>query len=115
MNALIERVEGATGPDRELDMLIENALGLAKFERDPRVGYGDADYNRVAPKPLTASLDAAMTLTSGMPEYTVWAIWHEALRECSKAGADLVRDLPRFIVAAALKARAQSTGENGHG
>jgi hypothetical protein len=62
LDRLIERVERATEGSRELDMLIENALGLAQFERDPHVGYGDADYNRVDPKPLTTSLEAAMTL-----------------------------------------------------
>jgi len=56
------RVEALEGPCRECDCLIENTLGLAKFERDPRVIYGDAYYNRVEPKPYTASLDAAMTL-----------------------------------------------------
>ena len=69
--ALAERVERAEGLDRRLDCLIENALGLAKFQRDPRVGYGDADYNRVSPKPYTASLDAAMSL---VPED-----WHLSL------------------------------------
>lgn len=69
--ALAERVERAEGPDQRLDCLIENALGLAKFQRDPRVGYGDADYNRVSPKPYTASLDAAITL---VPEWCLWSI-----------------------------------------
>lgn len=62
MSDLITRLEALTGPCRLCDCLIENALGLAKFERDPRVIYGDADYNRVEPKPYTASIDAAMTL-----------------------------------------------------
>ena len=60
--ALAERVETAEGPDRRVDCLIENALGLAKFERDPRVIFGDADYDRVPPKTYTASIDAAITL-----------------------------------------------------
>ena len=59
---LAERCEAATGPDRSLDTLIENALGIAKFERVPRSGFGGAEYERVTPKPYTASLDAALTL-----------------------------------------------------
>jgi hypothetical protein len=50
---LSARVEALEGPCRECDCLIENTLGLAKFERDPRVIYGDAYYNRVEPKPYT--------------------------------------------------------------
>lgn len=68
---LADRVEALTGPDLEVDCLIENALGIAKFERDPRVFFGDADYNRVSPKPYTASLDAAMTL---VPDGWYWSI-----------------------------------------
>lgn len=63
--ALAERVEQATEPDRGLDCLIENALDLAKFDRDPCVGYGDAEYSRRTPKPYTTSIDAAMTLVPG--------------------------------------------------
>ena len=55
-------LEAATGPDRYLDMWIENVLGISRFQRDPKVGYGDADYDRVPPKPLTASIDAAVAL-----------------------------------------------------
>ena len=70
MSGLIERIEAAGGPDRQLDMLVENALGLAIFDRDPAVGFGDADYNRRDPKPYTASIDAAVTL---VPEGWEWA------------------------------------------
>jgi hypothetical protein len=59
---ILARLQGATGPDENLDVLIENALGVARFERDPRIGFGDADYNRVPAKPLTASIDAALDL-----------------------------------------------------
>lgn len=60
--SIAERIEELEGPCREMDCLIENALGLAVFDRDPRVIYGDAEYNRREPQPYTASLDAAMTL-----------------------------------------------------
>jgi hypothetical protein len=59
---LAKRVEALDGPNFAIEVEIENALGLAVFVRDPKVGYGDADYDRRAPKPYTASLDAAMQL-----------------------------------------------------
>ena len=59
---LISRLEQAEAGSKHLDCLIENALGLAKFDRDPKVGFGDADYNRREPKPYSTSLDAVMTL-----------------------------------------------------
>lgn len=67
---LAGRVEALEVGDGRLNCLIENALGLAKFERDPRVLFGDADYNRVDPKPYTSSIDAAMGLVP--PDS-----WHE--------------------------------------
>lgn len=70
LEELAAMVERAVQADREMDCLIENALGIAKFERDPRVGYGDANYDRVPPKPYSASLDAAMSL---VPEG--WLRW----------------------------------------
>ena len=68
---LSARVEALEGPCRECDCLIENTLGLAKFERDPRVIYGAAYYTRVEPKPYTASLAAAMSL---VPEGLRWCV-----------------------------------------
>jgi len=67
--ALAERCEKAAGPDHRLDVLIENALGLAKFKRFPDTLIGDSDYIRCDIKPLTASLDAAMTLVPDGHEF----------------------------------------------
>ena len=40
-----------------------------------------------------------------MAEVELWQLWNAALTECSKAEAHLVKDLPRFIAIAALKAK----------
>ena len=77
LNDLAARVEAGNVPDARLDCLIENELGLARFERDPRVGYGDADYNRVDPKPFTASIDAAMTLVPEGCLMVMKQVWAE--------------------------------------
>lgn len=70
--ALADRVEALKAPDEHIDWLIENALGLARFELDrpdPRSeGWLD---KRVKPKPYTASLDAAMTL---VPDEYDWIL-----------------------------------------
>lgn len=82
--ALADRVEALTGPDREVDAAIAVAA-LGWFTIPPRyegdkVGYGyiDADGVRVHPghggdqmvPRLTASLDAAMTLYTVLPDLT---------------------------------------------
>lgn len=80
LRALADRVEALTEPDRQIDCKIENALGLAVFDRDPRIIYGDADYSRREPKPFTASLDAAMTLVpEGWDHMEVYSPDHQTL------------------------------------
>jgi len=70
--ALADRVEAATGPDRDIDCWIENRLDLAKFVPDSPAPHGGGWLDkRVEPKPYTASLDAAMTL---VPEGAFWSI-----------------------------------------
>jgi hypothetical protein len=61
--ALAERCEAATGPDRELDKAIFDAL---PFDALPKGIEGIARY--------TASLDAAMTL---VPEGALWEVDHK--------------------------------------
>ncbi len=118
--SLAERCEQAKGPDRDIDCWIENTLGLAKFERDPRVGFGDADYNRIEPKPFTASLDAAMSL---VPKGLRWCVDtcggdkvysfvediydFSAETDCHKANA---LSPALALCAAALRARAYNGG-----
>lgn len=56
---LLERVEGATGPDRELDAAIECALAST---------WGSA----INPRPYTASLDAALALVERVRPGWTW-------------------------------------------
>lgn len=63
---LAERCEVATGPDRELDHGIAEALGWRRITRLPPENGGDEVYDcgsewAALPK-FTASIDAAMTL-----------------------------------------------------
>ena len=85
LRLLADRVEAATGPDRELDCVIAVAA-LGFFEVPPRwegapIGYGyiDADGAEVRPgqggdqlvRHFTTSLDAAMTLVPEGAEFLV--------------------------------------------
>ena len=124
MTDLIERLEAATGPDRELDAAIFAAVYPDKVP-SPIVesGYGwrydkrhwwlaTGEDSRVMPKMVTperytASIDAALTLAGDMNETRLWHLWHDALSRCSKAEAHIVRDLPRFICIAALHAKGE--------
>jgi len=103
---LIERLEAATGPDRELDEMIRVALG-----------YPPKPWN------YTSSIDSAMTLVDGnlwtMDSWSgpAWSagIWspftHRWLVYCDK---DRRRPTPALALCiAALKARLQSGGGNG--
>lgn len=74
MKELIERIEGAEGPSRELDAEIFNALAMAvhheggytHFEIGGRIFHADCQ-----PPRYTASLDAAMSL---VPEGKEWTL-----------------------------------------
>lgn len=72
---LIERVAGATGPDREIDRLI--ALWqfpyLSELPRADHGGWHSVDYGLIAPaEPYTSSVDAALGLVErALPTYTV--------------------------------------------
>lgn len=85
---LIERLEKATGPDREIDALIHVMLGASGFDSEWRydtfkenisswafrneIGRVCANYK--IPH-YTASIDAALTL---MPNVRwIWCVWHE--------------------------------------
>ncbi len=124
ISGLVERVEAASGPDRELDCLIENALGLAKFERDPRVNFGDADYTRAPYKHYTASLDAAMTLVPegwGFAVHTAddrartaravcWTEGNRAVRSPKTSDDGPIATPALALCAAALRARSTAQG-----
>jgi hypothetical protein len=71
LTKLAERVMALEGPDRSVDLWIENYLGLARFEpAHPFRSHCDGD-TRKEPKPFTASLDAAMSL---VPEGYSWTL-----------------------------------------
>lgn len=87
MKDLIERLEKASGPDRELDRDIARASGW--FERDgiwyqPIDGF---DYpNAYVPK-YSASLDASLAL---VPEGWEWALYFEGGKYRAEAGDPLL-------------------------
>lgn len=129
---LIDRLEKAEGPDRELDLAIHVALypdgeiarlvkehrrgldhkpgmawdiwhsGSVVFER--RTEDGRCPYNGGIPLPaVTSSLDAALTL---VPEGSVWAVMrHENGRFYADVGNSMQRDgasAPLALTAASL-------------
>ena len=68
---LADRVEAATGPDRELDRAIRDTLNLA---HDYGADWGSRGRDIAQAFPYTASLDAAMTL---VPEEVFWRLGHD--------------------------------------
>ncbi|WP_103727617.1 hypothetical protein [Novosphingobium sp. HII-3] len=100
--ALAERVEKATGPDRELDRLIAPLVGIRVVEEGHPLGrcYYDENGHGV-PLPLfTASLDAAMTLVPEGYEFAVGTGRKEHMTENGRkpwawcaTGSDLVDGL----------------------
>jgi hypothetical protein len=135
--ALAERCEKATGPDRELSDDILRAIGWRTESRGFRNINGSTESVAVWLRPgqdfsrddfrwledeaannawssdedwrpnVTASLDAAMTL---LPEGTsAVAILREAIDALVNHGSPVEIDaLPRFVTAAALRAKAAS-------
>lgn len=124
MNDLIERLEKATGPDRDLDRLIQ------------LVDLGEPAHGPVPE--FTASIDAALTLVPNAPERPVldvgvpqklhWMLvdnaYDEGYWQAGKAGAyiyDPILTPPRWkgygatlaiaLCIAALKARQSLQGE----
>lgn len=96
LSELIERLEKATGPDRELDVAIGFAIGRIR-ERDGNYLYAmgnDSDMvvepndydDRLVAQPLgyyTASIDAALTL---VPEGWGWSVGSPWANETPDAG-----------------------------
>jgi hypothetical protein len=98
--ALAERCEAATGPDRELDIAMLPLIGLSL----ERVGGFYDSNNHAVPLPrFSASLDAAMTLA---PVWAQVSVLLDAINDCQADEDQWLRDLPRFVCAAALRARA---------
>lgn len=85
LDDLIERVEKATGPDRELGKDILRFIGWVRENDGTWVspkGQAWFDYNPGFPNP-TASLDAAKTL---IPAGWEWALYSEDGRKCAEMG-----------------------------
>lgn len=130
--ALAERVEAATGPDRELDAVIQRALGSGSTEHWFADFLGNWVTDDHAPA-YTASIDAAMTLGGSgcylafdvhfMSEENVlryrgysfrpdWAKWNPHDTEwLNRDGSEnpLCATPALALTAAALRARAAST------
>ncbi len=95
---LIERIEGAEGPDRSLDLAISTALNTGR-STDPR---------NSGPMHYTASLDAAMTLARHDGE--AFVVLSDAMIQLENDGwpkGEWAKTLPRYVAAAALKARGE--------
>lgn len=130
---LIERLERAQGPDRELDARIWEYLGLAPEYDNSKKPYGnwhyigDGRYNFRDDTPFghgarapqyTSSIDAAMTLVPkgwmlwGLSDLMFDGVSGCTLIDCSggEAIASGARTLPINICIAALKARSQVAG-----
>lgn len=127
LNSLADRLEKATGPDRELDGDIAAAFGQL---HGPGGGFcndenGDYWSTEQLANPFTASLDAAMTL---IPEQSRnspgewWSVERSAKQSAHPPhvmASAWVYGAPRVyaatpalaLAAAALRARAQNTGD----
>ena len=118
--ALADRIEKATGPDRELDIAMLPLVGLRFVDEGHPIGQVCYDSNNHAvPMPrFTASLDAAMSL---VPEGWAKNIYDDAqvvaVLDCQLTGAEKyahAKTWPLALCAAALRATASShpTGDD---
>lgn len=124
---LVARLEQAEGPSRELDALIlivaleatSEKFGLnTTFEAVQSTVDGDSwsvvtfvdgkKADRQSPPPFTASLDAAMTLARHDGE--AFVVLSDAMIQLENDGwpkGEWAKTLPRYVAAAALKARGE--------
>ena len=120
MKELIERIEGAEGPSYALDCAIWDAIypGERQARFDKLTAKGQPYHLRLGPadmdgyvKPLrsfTASLDAAMTLARHDGE--AFGMLSDAMVQLEDDGwpkGEWAKTLPRYVAAAALKARGE--------
>lgn len=98
---LIARLEAATGPDRELDAALHEALGLP-FVMEYYTEYATEQTRNLSYVPrYSASIDAALTLADA--ETDPLDILEAALASCREE-RDGVFYLPLHICIAALRA-----------
>jgi len=119
LNELAERVEAATGPDRELDRAISDALGVGRFHA---AGSSAWQY--------TSSLDTAMTLVpegwllqflqeidyldgeDAGPPWTAELRWRENFSSSGRSACQVWCATPALaLCAAALRARSQESDQ----
>lgn len=110
--ALIERLERATGPDRELDHAIQMVVYRETISQNMAVTYFDTDPDFA--KKYTASIDAALTLLGPNPEYEITTLYGVARVGINLNHGDdgspfygerLDGNVPIALCTAALKAR----------
>lgn len=124
IEALLERVKAATGPDQELDEAIWLATipdasrknVMAKWpDQKPIWEYSDPDRNLIGrslvPR-LTASTDAALVYSKRSLGDNWFIATLDAMREFGAAGTLGPEHLPRFIIAATLTAIRNRGTEN---
>jgi hypothetical protein len=111
---LAERVERASGPDRELDCSIAVGVGAVDARTKPSglQGFGYVDRNQWACSnvpPYTASLDAAMSL---VPEGRFWRIDRDSAGHWARVSGILCGAATPALAlcAASLKALASQEG-----
>lgn len=111
MRDLIERIEAAEGPSRELDAEIAKAVGAEHGSREKVSMESRSIYyiDECAPA-YTASLDAAMTL---VPEGFDWAVFRTngglTVHAWCGSREDVFAATPALaLCAAALRAKEQS-------
>ena len=119
---LADRIEAADGPSRELDFLIAEAVlgneehyaGCRERQKRPWDFYEAGDPNWPTKKwewgqpNYTASLDAAMMLVADWSWIIIRYTIIQAVSEIGVRGLDPIKDLPRFIAAAAIRAQETS-------
>lgn len=126
LDDLIERVEAATGPDRELDADIWEAVGLApnlgngpyNWKRFPSASYHQSDgnsqwgNNQQAPF-YTASIDAAVGLIAPNCDWLInrrgnyACIWESKESDGDRRWEANAATIPLALLFAILRARKQ--------
>jgi hypothetical protein len=104
LEALLARVEGATGADREIDLLIGEHFGEADHS-----GPAYHRPHRLWARHYTASLDAALALVerSGVPGIDAAQLLHQALEDMANGGwrddQALAPQIALYLIAALLR------------
>jgi hypothetical protein len=110
LQSLLSRVEGANGPDRELDCLIAAATDyrnrftgelLAEWLEDPARRAEAMQWEGVPY--VTSSLDAALALCERVLPGEAWGLLQDALFDNRVKCSDVSRELPLALLTALLR------------